>query len=90
MEVREKHDEAIPKMKEFSQINQQSPQALEYSDYSYNIKPDMKKYRNIYCDWKKRLKMSHKEFMILLVLPNLESLSQVLKYLVSVFYSLIS
>jgi len=50
MEVREKHDEAIPKMKEFSQINQQSPQALEYSDYSYNIKPDMKKYRNIYCD----------------------------------------
>jgi len=34
--------------------------------------------------------MSHKEFMILLVLPNLESLSQVLKYLVSVFYSLIS
>lgn len=50
MEVRKKQDESIPKVKESSQINQLSPQRLEYSDYPYNIKPDMKKCGNIYCD----------------------------------------
>lgn len=84
-EVREKQDESIPKVKEFRQINQLIPQRLEYSHYSYNIKPDTKKCSNIYCDWKKRLKMSHKEIMTLSVLPNLEILLQVLKCLVSLF-----
>lgn len=89
-EIRKKQDESIPKVKEFSQINQLSPQRLECSDYSYNMKPDMKKCSNIYCDWKKRLKMSHKEIMTLSVLPNMEILLQVLKCLVSAFWSLIS
>lgn len=43
MEVRKNWDESIPEVKEFSQINQWSPQRLERSDYSYNIKPDIKK-----------------------------------------------
>lgn len=49
-EVRQNQDESVPKVKEFSQINQLSPQRLDYSEYSYNIKPDMKKCSNIYCD----------------------------------------
>lgn len=33
-------------MKKISQINQLNPQGLEYLDYPYNIKPDMKKKKN--------------------------------------------
>lgn len=84
-EVGENQDELIPKVKEFRQISQLNPQRLEYLDYSYNIKPDTKKWSNIYCDWNKRLKMSHKEIMTLPILPKLEILLQVLKCLVYLF-----